>query len=175
MKQARSHIGMSACLQSFQGRSHRADLLSLYEPGRRDRKGMGRAGRYRPVASQLRQARPATRLSSLEAWYQLAAELPARLWPACPLSTSRSRNASPASSTSSMTSADNSENTIPTSSIASIMTNRDAPSLQATTESAAEPGIRCISATPFGGFKKCLYSRFGAKLVGVPMRGQERT
>src|ERR1035437_9825690 len=40
-------IGMSACLQRPQRRPHRANLLSLHEPGRRDRKGMGRAGRYR--------------------------------------------------------------------------------------------------------------------------------
>jgi hypothetical protein len=35
-RNGRPLIGMSACLQSFRGRSHRADLLSLHEPGRRD-------------------------------------------------------------------------------------------------------------------------------------------
>ncbi len=43
---------MSACLQHFQWRSQRADLRSLHEPGRPDRKGMGRAGQgCRPSAA----------------------------------------------------------------------------------------------------------------------------
>jgi hypothetical protein len=53
----------------------------------------------------------------------------------------RTTIASPASSTSSMTSADNPENTVPTSSIASIMTDRDTSAHLATTETATEPNI----------------------------------
>src|SRR6266567_2218565 len=51
----------------------------------------------------------------------------------------RTQISSPASSTSSMTSADNPENTVLTSSIASIMTDRDTPTHSATTENATEP------------------------------------
>src|SRR5205823_7699263 len=55
----------------------------------------------------------------------------------------RTQITSPASSTSSMTSADNPENTVPTSSVTSIMTDRDASAHPATTESATEPIFRC--------------------------------
>ena len=54
----------------------------------------------------------------------------------------RTQITSPASSTSSMTSADNPENTIPTSSVTSIMTDRDTSAQPATTESATEPFVR---------------------------------
>ena len=47
------------------------------------------------------------------------------------------------SRTSSMTSADNPENTVPTSSVTSLMTHRDRKGHLVTTESAAEPFQRC--------------------------------
>jgi hypothetical protein len=50
---------MSACLQRFQWRSQRAKLPTLHEPGRPDRKGMGRAGRHCRPPGQRRQARRA--------------------------------------------------------------------------------------------------------------------
>ena len=50
---------MSACLQRFQWRSQRANLPALHEPGRPDRKGMGRAGRCCRPPGQRRQARRA--------------------------------------------------------------------------------------------------------------------
>jgi hypothetical protein len=55
---------------------------------------MGRAGRYRrsPVSpGRLGRLGLQPGQDHSTAWFQLAAELPARLWSACPASTSRSR------------------------------------------------------------------------------------
>jgi hypothetical protein len=74
---------MSACLQRFECWSQRANLPSVHEPAWLDRKGMGRAGRRcRPAVSAGRLGerlglRPGQ--GRLPAWFQVAAELPARL------------------------------------------------------------------------------------------------
>jgi hypothetical protein len=90
---------MSACLQRFQWRSQRAKLPTLHEPGRPDRKGMGRAGRHCRPPGQRRQARRAARPARPAARARpLADVVPAgrragrpASWVACPASTSRSR------------------------------------------------------------------------------------
>jgi hypothetical protein len=90
---------MSACLQRFEWRSQRANLPSLGEPGRHDRKGMGGTGRFCRPPGQRRQARrtawparPAARARPLAGVVPAGRAARPASRPPCPASTSWSRS-----------------------------------------------------------------------------------
>jgi hypothetical protein len=86
---------MSACLRRFQWRPN-APIPSLHEPGRHDRKRMGRAVRCCRPPGQRRQARRAAGAGSAcspgKTARRRGSSCPPDSWPADPASASRSRS-----------------------------------------------------------------------------------